>query len=84
MEKPGLLFLTLWISFYLSYESVLRFFIELLSYAHQKNEFKVCDDKSWFFHVFNRLSYLTFDDLVFCAEQMLDHWTVGSVEGSSG
>lgn len=30
-----------------------------------------------------RLSYLTFDDLVFCAEQMLDHWTVGSVEGSS-
>ena len=33
---------------------------------------------------YNRLSYLTFDDLVFCAEQMLDQWTVGSVEGSSG
>lgn len=30
-----------------------------------------------------RLSYLSFDDLVFCAEQMLDHWTVGSVEGST-
>lgn len=30
-----------------------------------------------------RLSYLTFDDLIFCAEQMLDHWTVGSVEGST-
>lgn len=30
-----------------------------------------------------RLLYLTFDDLVFCAEQMLDHWTVGSVDGST-
>lgn len=30
-----------------------------------------------------RLLYLTFDDLAFCAEQMLDHWTVGSVEGST-
>ncbi|KAJ7380036.1 hypothetical protein OS493_012798 [Desmophyllum pertusum] len=30
-----------------------------------------------------KLSYLTFDDLTFCAEQMLDHWTVGSIEGSS-
>lgn len=30
-----------------------------------------------------RLLYLTFDDLTFCAEQMLDHWTVGSVEGST-
>ena len=49
---------------------------------HQKSEFKVCDNKNWF--LFNRLSYLTFDDLVFCAEQMLDQWTVGSVEGSSG
>lgn len=30
-----------------------------------------------------RLLYLTFDDLTFCAGQMLDHWTVNSVEGSS-
>ena len=36
------------------------------------------------FFSLDRLSYLSFDDLVFCAEQMLDHWTVGSVEGSTG
>ena len=34
--------------------------------------------------IFTRLLYLTFDDLTFCAGQMLDHWTVNSVEGSSG
>ena len=31
-----------------------------------------------------RLLHLTFDDLAFCAEKMLDHWTVGSDEGSTG
>lgn len=30
-----------------------------------------------------RLLHLTFDDLAFCAEKMLDHWTVGSDEGST-
>lgn len=30
-----------------------------------------------------RLSHLTFDDLIFCAGQMLDHWTIASVEEST-
>eukprot|EP00794_Sanderia_malayensis_P020243 gene20243-22225_t len=29
-----------------------------------------------------RLAYLTFDDFMFCAEQMLSHWCVGSFDAS--